>query len=160
MYQIKSSKQQGQTLVEAIVATGVVMILVTGLILGMTVAVKVGQSNKSRSLATKLAQEAVEQIRNQRDARGWNQFKLDYGSGGDYCMLNSSNISIKGPSDTCSLIINDGSYNLTFTRIITLNYNDGSSSPPERFNAYVDVSWNERGKIRSSKNETELTNWR
>jgi Tfp pilus assembly protein PilV len=151
--------QHGQTLIEALVATGVVMMLVTGLVAGMTLAVKNSTSNKVRSMANKLTQEAIEIIRNKRD-NGWNQFKIDY-SAGSFCMVDADKKlvakSSTPPYVNCDLTLNDGTYNINFTRQIDFTLNAG---PPEVINAYVLVTWKEGANTRMSKSETQLTNWR
>lgn len=65
--------QSGQTLAEVVVAIGVVVLLVTGLIIGTSVSLKASQYSKARSQAVQYAQEAVELVRNLRDG-GWTTF--------------------------------------------------------------------------------------
>ena len=70
--------QRGQTLVEIVVAIGVVLLLVTGLVAGATVTIKSAQYGRSKTLAVRYSQEALEKARSLRDT-GWETF-VAYGS--------------------------------------------------------------------------------
>lgn len=63
----------GQSLVEAVVVVGVVVLLVTGLVAGTTASLKSAQSGRIRSQAVSLAQEGIEIVRGIRD-KNWNTF--------------------------------------------------------------------------------------
>jgi type II secretory pathway pseudopilin PulG len=87
--------QKGQTLVEAIVVIGMVMLLVTGLISGTTTSLKSSQSGRARSEATKYADEGMELIRLMRD-ENWTTFASH---GGLYCFGSDGLLSLPvGPS--------------------------------------------------------------
>ncbi len=86
MIRNESNRQQGQTMVEIIVAIGVVVLLATGLIAGATITIKSAQFGKSKTLAARYSQEALEKARSLRDS-GWESFVL-YGSpsGKQWCL--------------------------------------------------------------------------
>lgn len=78
-------------MVEIIVAIGVVVLLATGLIAGATVTIKSAQFGKSKTLAVRYSQEALEKARSLREA-GWESFLL-YGSvGGKQWCLDKSGV--------------------------------------------------------------------
>jgi len=77
------TRQRGQTVIEAIVVVGVVILLVTGLIAGTVVSLKNVRNARTRSQAVKYAQEAVEVIRSERNSN-WTDFFSIYN--GYYCL--------------------------------------------------------------------------
>ena len=62
--------ERGQSLAEVTIAVSVVILIITGLIVGTTASLKTSQFNRSRSIAVKYAQEAMERARKLPDA-GW-----------------------------------------------------------------------------------------
>jgi type II secretory pathway pseudopilin PulG len=76
--------QKGQTLIEAIVAIGVAVLVMSGLVVAVISAVKNAQFAKNQSLATKYALEGMELVRQDRDTN-WAIF---YGriSPNSYCL--------------------------------------------------------------------------
>lgn len=138
---------RGQTLVEVIVAIGVVVLLVTGLIVGTSVTLKASQYGKTRSLAVKYAQEAVELARNIRD-NGWSTF-LAYGGvvPVSWC-LNKSGVWT-AMSGSCPLNIDN-----FYTRTVTFTWND------PRMKVDVQVSWTDGVKTYTTPLSTYVTQWR
>ncbi len=135
---------KGQTLIEAIIATLVVILLATGLISGTTAALKASQSARYRALGTKMAQEGIEIVRNKRD-EGWNGFISHY-------VLTDA----VPKTATENITITEGSLTFQFTRDITLTYTSGNQTTT----VFVDVTWSEGSATRHAKAETILTNWR
>lgn len=80
--------QSGQTIIEVLIATGVVALVMTALMATMTLSLQNSSQAKYRSLATKLGQEGMESLRQQRDAMGWESFyQVVSGQGnGTYCL--------------------------------------------------------------------------
>ena len=64
----------GFTMVELLVATGVVMLVLAGIGAGVTFSVRNTTFSKEKTLSVRYAQEAVEWLRNQRDVLGWTAF--------------------------------------------------------------------------------------
>ena len=79
---MKKTLHGGQTLVEAVVVVGVVVLLVTGLVAGTTAALRSAQSGRTRTQAVSLAQEGIEIARGIRD-ENWGTFQTYSGS---YCL--------------------------------------------------------------------------
>lgn len=90
------NSQKGQTLVEAVVVIGVVVLLVTGLVAGTTAALRSAQSGRTRTQAVSLAQEGIEIVRGVRD-NNWTTFQAYTGS---YCL--GSNHVLTPSGGTCT----------------------------------------------------------
>jgi hypothetical protein len=79
--------ERGQTLVEAVVIIGLVVLLVTGLIAGTTMSLRTTGIARTRSEAVKYSQEGIELIRTIRD-NNWGTFA---GFTGWYCFGSDAN---------------------------------------------------------------------
>lgn len=89
----------GQSLIEAIVAMAVALLIISGLVSAVIVAVKNSQFARNQSLATQYASEGIEWIRSQRD-NNWTNFYLKAGPVNDpykYCL---NNIILSWPPNT------------------------------------------------------------
>lgn len=140
----------GQTLVEVIVAIGVVVLLVTGLIVSTSMTLKASQYGKMRSLGTQYAQEAIESTRNLRDS-GWNAFFSLYGGGGvspiSWCLNKAGEWSQM--VGVC--LPNIDSF---YTRVVTFTWDD------PRMKVDVAVTWVDGAKTYSSLVSTFFTQWK
>lgn len=138
---------RGQTLVEVIVAIGVVVLLVTGLIVGTSVTLKASQYGKMRSLGTQYAEEAIEAARNLRDS-GWSTF-FEYGgvTPKSYC-LNKVGV--------WTLTVGSCSPNIDnfYTRMVTFTWAD------PHMNVDVAVTWVDGAKTYTSSLSTYFTQWK
>lgn len=81
-------KQSGQSVIEVLIATGVVSLVMTALMATMTLSLQNSSQSKYRSLATKLGQEGLESFRQFRDELGWEYFyqAIDAQGTGTYCI--------------------------------------------------------------------------
>ena len=131
----------GQSLVESVVTLGVVILLVTGLVVGTTSALKYAQSSRARSTATQYASEGLEFARRERD-RGWSSFARD----GSFCVDATGSI----PSDPCALLENK------YSRTVTYVYDEVVDS----VTITSTVSWAEGAEIKEIPLQTTLTNWK
>jgi len=136
-------KVRGQSLVESVVTLGVVILLVTGLVVGTTSSLKYAQSSRARSAATQYASEGLELARKERDA-GWVAFARD----GSFCVGAAGLI----PTEPCTLI--DGKY----TRMLT--YTSDNVLDPQSVVVISAVSWIEGGETKTITVQTTLTNWK
>jgi len=136
--------RRGQSLIEAVVAIGVVIMLVTGLIVGTTVALKNSRLARNRSTANKYAQEGIELARGLRD-RGWIGFQARDGL---YC-LGDDSIFPDTPSASCTINIGTA-----FTRSVSFNWQD------PRMETVVTVSWYTGTQTVSSVLKTYFTQWK
>jgi len=69
-----SKDQSGQTIIEVLIATGVIALVMTAVAAGLTLSVQNSSQAKYRALATKMAQESNELFRRERDRLGWESF--------------------------------------------------------------------------------------
>lgn len=134
---------KGQSLVESVVTLGVVILLVTGLVVGTTSSLKYAQNSKARSVATQYAAEGLELARKERDA-GWISFARD----GSFCVGAAGEI----PTDPCVPI--DGKY----TRMLT--YTCDNVLDPQSVVVASTVTWIEGGATKTIVVQTTLTNWK
>ncbi len=151
MQVIKFGKNnQGQALLEAIVAFGVVALVLVALISAITVSLANAQYARNKAQATKYAQEAIEWLHQQRDTQttGWSGFYTK--AGATYCVNNLSNYS--------SMTASSCSTNMTgtiFEREMTLTGNVAS----DKVTALINVTWTQGARTAKVDLETVLTKW-
>ena len=131
----------GQSLVESVVTLGVVILLVTGLVVGTTSALKYAQSSRARSTATHYASEGLELARRDRDS-GWSSFARS----GTFCVDATGNI----PSESCVALENK------YSRTVTYMYDETAQSVI----VTSVVSWAEGDEVKEIALQTTLTNWK
>jgi len=78
--------QQGSGLIEIIVATGVMALVLTAIIAGLTLSLRTSSETEYRSQSVKRAQEAMEVFRRERTLRGWEAFVDSVKVDSTYCM--------------------------------------------------------------------------
>lgn len=139
--------QSGQTLAEVVVAIGVVVLLVTGLIVGTSVTLKASQYSKARSQAVQYAQEAVELARNLRDS-GWTTFSAYGGIAPVSWCLDKVGVWTQ-MSGACSANIDN-----FYTRQVTFTWED------PKMKTDVVVSWKDGNKTYIVPITTYVTQWR
>ena len=147
---VNDSSSRGQSLAEVIIAVSVVVLVITGLIAGTTASLKTSQFNRSRSLAVKYAQSAMEETRKLRDT-GWTAFE-SYGnsSGNTWCLDNESEWTDVVTDCDMNLYV-EGIYN----RTVTLTWDAINS----RMIVDVLVSWRDT-ESHSVSLSSILTQWR
>ncbi|MBI3342611.1 hypothetical protein HY032_00445 [Candidatus Gottesmanbacteria bacterium] len=146
-YAGQARSTSGQTLAEVVVAIGVVVLLVTGLVVGTSVSLKASQYGKARSQAVQYAQEAVEVSRKLRDS-GW----INFSAYGDvtpkpWCLDKAGVWTAM--SGACSTNID--SY---YTRQVTFTWDD------PRMKTDVVVSWTDGNKSYTVPISTYFTQWK
>jgi len=155
MYRLFSKKiVRGVSLIEAVVTLGVVMLLITGLVVGITSSLQNAQTSKSRALAVQYGQDAIEVLRQKRDT-DWTAFAL-YGTVNvpiTYCLNELKNLVAPSAEGTCPG---------TFQRIliITKTLINPGPSQKEVMDVQVDVSWLEGSSRRSITLRTKFTPWK
>jgi type II secretory pathway pseudopilin PulG len=133
----------GQTLVEIIVVVGVVVLLVTGLVIGTTSSLRIGEAGKIRSQAVKLAQEGIELARTVRDTQ-WSSFAAMNGA---YC-LGETNVWTPA-TGICA--VNIGT---TFTRTVDFAFVD------PRMTVTATVTWQDSNGTKQTSLKTYFTKWK
>lgn len=122
---------KGQTLIEAIVALGAAIIIISVIVIVVISALNNTQFSKNQNLATQFAQQAMEVMRQMRDSN-WTTFSEL--SAGSYCLDKESNIPVsKDPITGCGQNVD------VFAREVDIEKN--SSSCGEATKVTVTVFW-------------------
>jgi type II secretory pathway pseudopilin PulG len=79
--------QRGSSLIEIIVATGVMALVLTSIVAGLTLSLKTNAEIEYRSQAVKRAQEAMEVFRRERTLLGWEAFADALRGSSTYCFV-------------------------------------------------------------------------
>jgi len=127
----RNCKNHGQSLIESVITIGIVILLVTGLIVGTTASLKYAENSKTRDIATNYAQDGLSVARRARDA-GWTSF------------------SALVPGDTTETMTDE-----RFTRTLTYAFDTNGSVV-----VTSKVTWIERGVTKEIELQTTLTNWK
>lgn len=125
-------KNQGQSLIEMVVAIAVVLIVIVALVAITTVSIRNANFSRNQALATKYAQEGIEKVRAYRDQVDWETIFIS----------NCQNPPGLTPPPS------------PFARTITCF---GSGDTRE---AKVVVSWADAQGTHKSELTTRLTNWK
>lgn len=81
----KLARSAGQTIVEVLIATGVVGVVLTAIAAGLSYSVKNSSDAKYRAFATSYAQDAIEVFRREKALLGWETFSENL-TAGTYCL--------------------------------------------------------------------------
>lgn len=136
--------KSGQSLVEAVVVIGVVILLVTGIVAGTTASIKNVDQGKTRSLALKYSQEGMEYARNLRNT-GWETFQVKNGL---YC-LDKTSVLTAAASGTCPVNVDT-----MYKRSLTFTWSDPTMT------VLSQVTWNDGNGEHKSELTTNFTKWR
>ncbi len=141
--------EQGQTLLEIVVAVGVIALVLTALVTAVTASLRFSQAGRYRSQAVKYAQEGIELTRKLRDTQPWTEFAVYSGAGtADWCLSESGTWTA---SDGSGCAITPTS---NFWRTITLTLNGSVMEVTST------VSWGERTQSSTVTLRTYLSDWR
>lgn len=157
---------KGFTLIEVLAAMFIVVMGVVGIFGLVTRTVSSTSSMNSQLVASYLAQEGLEMVRNIRDA---NFLKIHKGGVGQWddglmscaagCGADYNDVAL-GSFQNTLLKLNNGFYtydagtDTIFTRKITIE-----SVPPDLLKVSVDVLWQDKGKAYAVQGATNLYNW-
>ncbi|MGB9585896.1 MAG: prepilin-type N-terminal cleavage/methylation domain-containing protein [Anaerolineales bacterium] len=125
-------KNQGQSLIEMLVAIAIVLVVIVALVAVTTVSIRNASFSRNQALATKYAQEGIEEARKLRDERGDSFFVANPAD----CNISDTPATGFSRQRTCSF---DGNKTMTIT---------------------VVVSWTDAQGIHKSELTTRLTNWK
>lgn len=139
---------KGQTIIEVLVALGVVVIVVTAITITVITALSNTQYSKNENLASQYAQQGLEFVRGIRD----NSYTSFASLSGTYCLAKDA-ISLPAPTSGCSVPNIDS----TFVRSIIIEQKSPDCVPPSSSLAPSDyltkvtssVSWSD-GKCTSA----------
>lgn len=144
------TSKEGQSIVEAVVMVAIVMLLVTGLIVGTTRSVRNSRFSSTKGPAIKYAQEGLEIARSLRD-NSWTSFlSRKDAPGPSWCVDESGTFTGAGSApEDCTVNIDN-----TYTRSITFAW-DGT-----RMTVTSHVEWQDGANRHSSELTTYFTQWR
>jgi Tfp pilus assembly protein PilV len=144
------SQKLGQSLIEVVVSVSVISLILVTLVSAITFSMSNTQYAKSKAIATKHAQEAVEFIRSQRDENWLNVYSHSNNSpGSKYCLK-----SLGWPAGTGSCTSTDYITNTNYLREVIL-----SRSGTDRINVNVIVYWIQGSHTSQVTVDSILTNW-
>ena len=144
--------RRGQTIIEVIMATGVVGLVMTAIVAIASVSVRNTAQAKAKTLGTKFSQEAMDYLRQQRGVLGWESFVATVqqdGTNARYCLstIPTSTAAFQALGNrSCNAnekVDNKG----IFTRYADLQIINGT---PQRLRVTVTVSWSESGIAKTS----------
>lgn len=137
-------KQNGQSLLEVLIALSVIILVVTALVRVVTISIRSSDYARNASTATAYATEAMEKIRSFRDQKTWDEFKSPTFT--DHAKFFGQDTSVadygsKNCSGTTSDFANYSALLLDgiFVRCSELVY--GGTAPNDYVKATVIVSW-------------------
>jgi len=151
--------QAGQSIIEVLIATGVVALVMTALMATMTLSLQNSSQSKYRSLATKIGQEGMESFRQFRDELGWETFYEVINSQGDgmYC-LNTTPATIEQLQalsyGTCT------DFPISRTGVAFQREVDVQIISADRISFQVTVTWQDGLEERNTTLTQEFNNWR
>lgn len=93
----------GQTILELVVALGVVALVLTALVAAATASLRFEQAGRFRGLGVKYAQEGIELTRKLRDSGTWNDFMSYSGTGTERWCLSATAVWSLDTGDGCPL---------------------------------------------------------
>lgn len=105
---LKKGNHRGQSLLEAVVALGIITIVIMGLIRAGVVGVRNSSSSETQALTARYGTEAIEWLRNEESILGWASFSAPFNTVGDYyCLPNSPltvSVSLTGALGSLNLV--------------------------------------------------------
>lgn len=168
---MKLSKKTGQSLVEVLIALGIIVLVLVGLIRAATVGVRTSSSSQMEALAARYGTEAIEWLKNEESVLGWVTFNSAVSAktiGAQYCFPTTPLLITQDVTTFSNFFSATAPCNpLTGTTnlIRTVAFADLTSLPGASANPRTDVmrefsitlSWNEGGVARTSQYKTQIT---
>ncbi len=141
------TNQSGQSLVEVIVAVGMMGLLLVAILALVALSVKNSRLAKARTQAVALAQEGIELMRTYRDY-SWTEL-MSRADGTIFDLPENCTIAV-GLSNACP---SDFPINSVFRRCVSLTDTDGA------INVILTVVWQEGAKVYQTEQTTQLSLW-
>jgi len=175
-----NKSNQGFTLVETLVAISIFSMSIVALMSILGGGISNTGYAKQKIIASYLAQEGIESIRNMRDSyvlystissKDWDKFKVELNScnqggnkecGFDNSVLSTnSNFIFKCPGDQCKLYINNGNYNTNLSGVdsgfVRKIWMDAVGADEFKISSYVE--WTQKSGTYSITFSENLFNW-
>ncbi len=153
LIQFLSQKTTGQTIVEVIIAVGIVALVMTALAASLTLSIRNTAQSRHKNLGTKLSQEGLEIFRRERNLLGWDTFSNRLNSQ-VYCMQTV-------PDDITGLVAGS----CDSTNNITLSANDFyreatvSKTSPTIINVVITTTWTDGKRDHEASVTQEFRDW-
>jgi type II secretory pathway pseudopilin PulG len=146
-----SRRMTGQSLFEIVLALGIILLLVGGLVVAATISVRNTNVSTGQAEATRYAQQAMEWIRNEKD-NDWERFRnRAYDDPGSLYCLNTLSWPLRpGRCGSSSFIPNT-----QYQREARLVRQD-----PNTVKVTVSVFWQEAGRRHTTDISSVFTNWK
>ncbi len=166
--------QSGQTLIEVIIAVGLLALVLTTLVSGVALSVRNNRHARNQALSKEHVREALEGVRGIRDQVGWESFiamlRADGGSTSTpvvYCLPTVPSVAYSTPPASSDFAALTTSANCTtslipstiFSRSITMNLNNLGGPNVTSVRMIVTVSWEDSGRTFSSTSTLVLRQW-
>lgn len=155
---LHSSRESGQTLIEVIIAVGMVVLVLLTLVSALTLAVRNNQFAKDQVLARNRSREALEWLRSLRSQMEWNTFYNMISQDSPpvtYCLPTippDATTAIALENDECA--DTDVIPGTKYVRSVTLG-----TPTTDEINAMVTVTWTDGGKEHQSQSTVILRKW-
>lgn len=149
-------KNQGQSLVEIVIALAIVGLVLIGLVRTVTLSLKNMEFSTNKNLALNLAQAKMEEIRNQRDSLNWEKFWSDW----SFQREGSTNLlpicfTRDGQPIGCSV---EGKV-FTLSGVLADKSTGPVPTPPNKVEIIIRVSWEEGERTHYATISGYLTKW-
>lgn len=126
-----ANKQKGQTLIEMVIAVGLVAFVLVGLVAGAIVSLQTARLARERNVANQLVATELENARQERDADPISFF---------------ADTGVTGPTT----VGENPAFQVTVTKTLDV----------DQMEILVEVSWDDSGKTFHVEQSTYLTRWR
>ncbi len=152
--------RRGQTLIEVIIAIGLIVLVFTTLAAGVALSVRNSRFARNQALSKEYAREGIEMLRSMRDQMGWDAFAAAIRADGSpvtYCVDTIK----RTPQEFVNLMASGScttpvAPNYPFVRTIRLTT---SGTPINQVDARVFVTWTDGGKTFTSESTLILRKW-
>lgn len=160
-----SQRNRGFTIIELLVAVGVVSMVMVAVTSGVATSLKNSRFSKEKSISVRLAQEGVEWMRENRDKNGWNSLTAQLTSAGAtdaspkvYCLPSAGvemTVLTTAGAGACTTGENVVGAD-QFMRTLTLSYN----STAEEVRVASRVYWDDGSGDKETILESSMKKWR
>ena len=161
MSNVKCQMSNGQSLIEVVIALGVLIALAVSLVATSLITQKSARNAKNNTQATKLVQQSIEQLRIFRDRQGFSALV----NSDCWDMINTSDVDVanwklanstSSPSSTCPGVITLDKTD--FSRKIIIENPPSPLDPLKAKKITVTVEWTDSGGTQKVSNVTNLSN--
>lgn len=140
-------QQKGQSLFEVVLALAVISVVLVALVSLASGAVRNTTFSKNKTISSRLAQEAVEWIRGERDT-SWTEFFSRALTSPNYCLQDLEWLDIGSCSNEEFIQDTVLVRNMTLTVI-----------SPNQVQVEIEVSWEDSQGVHATRVVTDFTNW-